>query len=373
MSSSVTVIASNNTSMSNASAAIASGSTSSLYTCTPRQIKKHIERCMQANIVPMVRSSPGMGKSAIIKKIGEEWNLKVIDHRASTSAPEDFTGLPRFNEDGTAQFHPFADLFPIEGTPLPEGKDGWLIFLDEFNSAPKSVEAASYKLVLDFMTGQKKLHNRVRIICAGNLETDKAIVNSQSTAMGSRMVHLQMILDLEEYQEDVLYKQNYDPRVTAYLTYRPNELMNFDPDSEERTFNCPRTWEFVNRLLATIDGPLQDDDAVLFAGTISSGSAVNFIQFTRVFQSMVSVEDIARDPKGVAVPSDSATRYAVTCHMMDKVTKDNFEALATYIERFDMTFKILFFRSINVRNPELKTHPTFGKAMVSLSKYLHDY
>jgi len=344
---------------------------SNIFTCTPRQARRHIERTLQAGLVPFVQSSPGMGKSSIVRQIAEEWNLELIDHRISTAAPEDFTGLPRFLEDGTARFFPFADLFPIEGTPLPEGKDGWLLFLDEMNSAPKSVEAAAYKLVLDKMTGQHKLHDRVLIAAAGNLATDKAIVNNQSTAMKSRLVHLQMELNHKEWLEDVAYVQGYDERIIAFLNYRPNYLMDFDPDSKERTFCCPRTWEFVNRLLGAV-GVLNDEDASLLAGTITSGVAVEFVQFTKVYASMVSIKDIVADPTGTKVPTDNATKYAVVSHMMEHVNKNNFSALVTYIERFDITFQILFFRSVMKRQPLLRSEPAFTSTMVKLSKYLND-
>lgn len=343
---------------------------SNLFTCTPRRVRKHVERTLQAGLVPFVKSSPGMGKSSIMKQIANDWNLQLIDFRLSTAAPEDMTGLPRFMEDGTARFFPFSDLFPIEGTQLPEGKDGWLLFLDEMNSAPKSVEAAAYKLVLDRMTGVFPLHERVLIAAAGNLAGDKAIVNKQSTAMKSRVVHLQMELSHDEWLHDVAYAQNYDERIIAYLNYRPNNLMDFNPDSKEETFCCPRTWEFVNRLLGAV-GVLDDEDASLLAGTITSGVAVDFVQFTKVYASMVTVQDIVRDPNGVKVPTDNATKYAVVSHMMDKADKDNFPALTTYIERFDLTFQILFFRSVMARQPQLRSTPEFAEVMVKMSQYLH--
>ena len=52
------------------------------------------------------------------------------------------TGLPHFTKDGKAEFMPF-NIFPLENTPLPKDKDGWLLFLDEFNSATKMVQAAA--------------------------------------------------------------------------------------------------------------------------------------------------------------------------------------------------------------------------------------
>jgi len=340
-----------------------------LYKCTPRQVRTFVLDCLYAGLVPFVQSSPGMGKSSIMRSVANELNLKLIDHRLSTSAPEDMTGLPRFDEEGRAHFAPFADLFPIEGTPLPENKDGWMVFLDEANSATKMVQAACYKLILDRATGQYPLHENVVITMAGNLAADRAIVNVLSTAMQSRVVHIEMIVSFLEWLEDVALKEDYDSRIIAYLNYKNGMLMDFRPDHQDKTFCCPRTWEFMNRLVK--DKPIQDEKIPLYAGTITSGVAVDFVQFTKVFDKIPDMMAILSDPTGVEVPSDSATRWAVTSHVMEKVEEDNFGLTTTYINRFPMEFRILFFRSMMSRKPQLRQHPDFARSMSELSRYLH--
>ena len=113
-----------------------------MYTMTPKETRASIIECMEAGLVPMVTSSPGLGKSALVKQIAKDFNLEVIDIRLSQCAPEDLMGLPMRNANGKAEFVPFS-MFPLEGDPLPPGKVGWILFLDEFNSAPKSVQAAA--------------------------------------------------------------------------------------------------------------------------------------------------------------------------------------------------------------------------------------
>lgn len=340
------------------------------YKCTPRQVRAHICDCLDAGLVPFIQGSPGVGKSSIIKEIANEAHLKLIDHRLSTSTPEDLSGLPRFNERGHAQFVPFADLFPIAGTEVPDGKNGWMLFLDEFNSASKGVQAACYKLILDRMTGQVPLHENVVIVAAGNLSTDRAITNPISTAMQSRVVHLIMQIDFTEWLLDVALKNNYDSRIVAYLSQYPNKLMDFDPDHNENTFCCPRTWGFMNRLIQGKN--VTEDKAALYAGTITSGVALDFIQFTKVYASMINVRDILADPTGCPIPYDTATKWAVITHIMEKVTNDNFDKLTLYISRFSMDFRVLFFRSIMIRKPELRRHNAFIAAMAQMSKYLYD-
>lgn len=118
----------------------------SMYTCSPRTLKKNLVICMNAGLTPFVTSSPGTGKSDIVREIAKEYNLEVIDIRLSQCASEDLQGLPKFEQDKNgiqrARFIPF-DLFPLEGTPLPKGKSGFILFLDEMNSAPRSIQAAA--------------------------------------------------------------------------------------------------------------------------------------------------------------------------------------------------------------------------------------
>ena len=339
-----------------------------LYRCKPRKLRELMIDVLDAGLVPFVTSSPGMGKSAITHSVAKEFVLHMIDHRLSTSTPEDMTGLPRFNDKGEAVFAPFAELFPLETSVIPEGKNGWMLFLDEFNSAPKSIQAPAYKLILDRMTGQKRLHQNVAIVAAGNLATGRAIVNPISTALQSRMVHLELELNFDEWLMDVALKQNYDKRIIAFLSQYPSKLMDFKPDHHEKTFCCPRTWEFMNKLVKGKSMP--DDKAALYAGTITSGVAVELIQFNKVFSAMVKVEDILRDPENVFLPHDNATRWAVISSMMEKVSEKTFGNFATYANRFPLDFRILFFRSTMVRNAELRKHPAFAKAMSELTKYL---
>lgn len=129
--------------------------TQNFYRVGPRQAREYIVDAVEAGLVPFVRSSPGCGKSSIMRSVGDEFGLKLVDHRLSTSAPEDLSGLPEFYDimgaDNqpirSARFVPFADIFPVEGMALPKDSDGddmegWMLFFDEFNSGSKEVQAA---------------------------------------------------------------------------------------------------------------------------------------------------------------------------------------------------------------------------------------
>jgi hypothetical protein len=340
-----------------------------LYTCTPRKVAQFTQEILASGLVPFIESSPGMGKSSIVRQLAKNNNLALIDHRLSTSAPEDLSGLPRFRSDGLAEFAPFADLFPLEGMKVPDGSDGWLLFLDEFNSASKAVQAASYKLILDRMTGQKKLHANVGIVGAGNLATDRAITNPMGTAMQSRLVTLRMVVSFEEWLYDVALPNGYDHRVIAFLSQYPSKLMDFNPNHSGATFCCPRTWEFMEALV--YQKPITQDRIPMYAGTISAGIAVEFVQFVAVFDTIVKIPQIVADPANCPLPLDAASRWAVISTMMEHACLTNFTQLCEYANRFTLDFKVLFYRSVLVRNASLRTHPSFMRAMVELNRYLN--
>lgn len=351
------------------------------FKVTLKQVRPFIIEDIRVGLVPYLRSSPGMGKSAMLRSIADEYNLELIDHRLSTSAPEDMSGLPDMAGD-KAVFKPF-DFLPIEGDELPEGKDGWLLFLDEFNAALKTVQAAAYKLILDRMVGQKKLHPRVKIVCAGNLDTDRAITNPISTAMQSRLIHYIIKGHFQEFMEEVAYPQQWDYRIIAFLNYKKDYLNDFRADHNGLTFSCQRTWEFLNRKVKgkVFDTIKLEDGTYYFtmrdwlpsyAGTITSGVATEFVSFTEIGQEMPKIEQILSDPLGLDIPQRVEIRWCTVSHCVDNADKDNFKTIAEYINRFEANFRVLFFRSLLVRKPELRAHPVFASSMLELNKYLKD-
>lgn len=60
-----------------------------IFTMTPKKARSEIVKLLAAGLVPFLRGSPGMGKSAMLHDIADEFGLEVIDLRLSQCAPED--------------------------------------------------------------------------------------------------------------------------------------------------------------------------------------------------------------------------------------------------------------------------------------------
>lgn len=304
---------------------------------------------IKAGLVPMIIGSPGMGKSQIVHQIAEQFKLKVIDIRLAQCDPTDLMGFPRINGD-RAGYAPM-ETFPIEGDPIPDGYSGWLIFLDEMNSASPAVQAAAYKLVLDRMVGQYKLHKNVAIVCAGNKETDNAIVQPLSTALQSRLTHLELVVDAKEWVNWAV-ENGIDHRITSFINFTPNNLYTFRPDHTDNTYACPRTWEFANRLLKDLD--LKDPISVpILAGTLSEGVAREFINFCKIHNRLPKIEEILKRPGSIDVPEEPSILYALSGALASHANKDNMDELIHFIKRMPVEFQVVCLREAIKRNKDI--------------------
>lgn len=336
----------------------------------PSDAKKAAITCVVAGLVPFIQSSPGLGKSSLTHEIAKDGKLELIDLRLSQCAPEDLQGLPMKKLVGKterATFTPF-DTFPLEGDPLPPGKDGWLLFLDEFNSASKSVQAAAYKLVLDRMVGNHRLHPAVAIVCAGNLQTDKAIVNQMSTAMQSRLIHIVMESDKDEWI-DWATSSDIDYRVIGFIEFQPKKLHLFNPDHQELTFPCHRTWEFVSKLIKN----KQDvsDMIPLLSGAIGPGVALEFVKFCEEYTRIPKLSAIIGDPKNTMVPVELSTRFAVLTMLMANSTVSNIKKVVEYISRFKPEEQIIFYRGALNRDPALRDVDEVAAELVKVMRFVN--
>lgn len=266
---------------------------------------------MEGGHVPYLRSSPGIGKSSVAKQIAKEWNLCFIDLRLAGADPTDLNGFPAF-VDNRARYMPFEE-FPVEGTELPwkvkpseDGKvkgvkyDGWFILLDELSSAPKGVQAAAYKLILDRMVGSHVLDDRVAMMAAGNLETDGAIVNKLSTALQTRMVHFLLEHSDAAFLEYAA-KENWCHRILGFLNFRKCNIYRFDPQHNDLTYPCGRSWEFMNDITGGMP-EITQKKLPLLTGTVGLTVGTEFLHYCNIFVNQLPpIDDILNDQSCVHI------------------------------------------------------------------------
>ena len=312
------------------------------------QVSKMLVRAHQAGLVPFIKGSPGIGKTAVIHEFARKYKLKVLDLRLGQSDPTDLLGFPCV-ENNRASYVPPIDI-PIEGDEIPEGYEGWILFLDEMNAAVKAVQAAAYKTI-DRMVGQSKIHPRVFIVAAGNLDTDGAIVNTMSSATISRIMHATMVASLVDWTKWAM-SAGIDTRIISFVNWKKDLFYKFNPANLREPFPCPRTWHNTSKYIIGYDVSV-GDDLESISGIVGSGAAREFLEYCEVFRELHTIEQIMADPTGISVPSEPATRWAMCSHVADNMVPKNADVLMQYITRLPVEFQIIAIQSAFQRDPHL--------------------
>lgn len=335
-------------------------------TVTLRQAEELIIDIIKAKKVAMLHGSPGVGKSDLLHKIAEQFNLKVIDVRLSQCDPSDLMGFPKL--DGNKAGYVPMDFFPIAGDPLPEGYDGWLVLLDEFPSAPLAVQAAAYKILLDRMVGMNKLHKNVVPVAAGNLATDNAIVNKLGTAAQSRLIHLVIKPSPKEFVEWGDMTGKVDHRVLSFLRFKPELTHKFDPNHSDLTFPCPRTWHFLSDIIKNYEDAIPRSKLPILAGTVGQGCGREFLEYTHVYNSIPTIDAILRDPENIAISDEPSRNHAVAGMVSSNLTAQNGDQLMKYIKRLGLEFQYICLSNAVKKNAALLQVPSINEWAINQTR-----
>jgi hypothetical protein len=291
-------------------------------TITPRIAKQALLSCIKTKRPAFLWGPPGVGKSDLVQSIADDMEGLMIDLRLGQMDPTEIRGVPFYNRDlGVMDWAPPIEL-PTE--ELASKYPIVILFLDEMNSAPTSVQSAAYQLVLNRRVGKYSLPDNVAIIAAGNREGDKGVVYRMPTPLANRFVHLEMRSDFDSWQEWALNNQIHKD-VVGYLTFAKQDLCNFDAKTSSRSFATPRSWSFVSDLLTC---PPSSDEVLreLISGTIGEGLAVKFMAHRKVSDQMPNPIDILNGDVKVLKTKEISAMYSLVvsmCYELKNVVDNN--------------------------------------------------
>tara|TARA_R110001606_G_scaffold214472_1_gene362321 strand:+ start:1100 stop:2206 length:1107 start_codon:yes stop_codon:yes gene_type:complete len=257
-------------------------------------VKPIVLRAMSVNRPIFIWGAPGIGKSELVDGIaqsGELGNCLVIDLRLALMEPTDLRGYPFRNpETNQMEWSPPVDLPTQEQAAQ---YDTIILFLDELNSAPPSVQAAAYELVLNGRIGQYEMPSNVRIVAAGNRETDRGVTYRMPAPLANRFRHINMDINFDDWQQWAV-NNSVHPDVVGYLTYSKGDLFDFDAKSSSQSFATPRSWTFVSEMLGALGFDSADnfEQKAEIAGAIGEGMAIKFVEHRKVAKHLPNPTDV---------------------------------------------------------------------------------
>jgi hypothetical protein len=266
-----------------------------------KAIGETLSSLIASQIPTFIWGSPGIGKSSIVKQIAIKEGLDFIDLRLSLLDPTDLKGIPFFDQINHQALWASPNFLPSDS------HSKGILFLDEINTAPPSVQASAYQLILDRRVGDYQLPKGWSIIAAGNNESDRGVTYRMPPPLANRFVHLDMEVNFEDWKIWA-YQENIDSSLIAFLHHDPSRLFDFDPSKNQKSFPTPRSWEYVDRILKSRVDPLLLMDTI--SGAVGSESATAFLAFRRVMDRLPNIQELLAG-ESVEVVHDSQVLFAL--------------------------------------------------------------
>jgi hypothetical protein len=256
-------------------------------TLTPKQLLSELPAFHAANLVPYVMSAPGIGKSSIFRQYAKSVGLPHVDTRLAYAAPTDVRGLPFLKNDAMTYAVPAE--YPTEASV-------WT--LEELPCAARTVQVAALQLTLERCIGDYCVPDGTLLSVTGNRAVDKAHVERMSSAVINRLVLVTLAPSIEDWTEWA-FAAGVDPRIVAFLRFRPELLSQFDGAKWDgySAFPSPRSWEMAARYVVASGGTSPHAPTIL-SGIVGQAAAMELHGFLQVFGRIPSIDGILLDPDG---------------------------------------------------------------------------
>ncbi|MHB9118157.1 MAG: AAA family ATPase [Burkholderiales bacterium] len=281
----------------------------------------------------MLWGPPGVGKSQIIVEVAAKHKAPVVDIRLSQMEPSDLRGIP-FRVGDKVEWAVPAMLPDTQRDPA-----FGILFLDEITSAPPSVSAAAYQLILDRRLGAYQVPEGWAIFAAGNRQGDRGVTYTMPAPLANRFSHFEIEANLEDWV-NWAYASGMDERLIAFLRFKPELLFDFDPAHNPVAFPSPRSWEFTHRALQKF-GETPDLLRDTLQACVGPAAGTELFAFVENLHRMPDLDAILRGD-AVEIPQEIDLQYAVAAALVTRAirAKGSPEAADVYGRILDFASKL---------------------------------
>ena len=251
---------------------------------TPYQARDLIKAMVIMQRPIMIHGSPGIGKSDIIRGIGEELGREVIDARLVQMSEIDLRGMPVIDRDSNSMIWAAPSFLP------KDPKSTAILFLDEISQATPAVQAAALQLCLDRRLGDYILPEGVSIVAAGNRVSDKTGAKKLISALANRFMHVEVEANFKDWQNYAI-NAGVHPDIIGFLSHKP-QYLNQDPIDGVNTFATPRMWQkFVDPILKSKDIPASMMTSAI-SGCVGEAIALEFASVREIMSDLPIPDDV---------------------------------------------------------------------------------
>ena len=295
------------------------------------------------NIVPLLVSKPGLGKTSIVEQIAEEKDYHLITVPLASYDAGEIAGYPILNKE--QGIYTRAKPFWLD-TPTDKPV---ILFFDEISQAPTANINVLAMLVNERKLGEHKLNDNVVIICAGNQMQHRAGTNPLPSHFKDRVTFFEVMEDVTEFLAYANTKSIHQ-YILGYLRNRPSQLSVFDPAVD--SCPSPRSWMRVDTLLK-MELPYKLRNEAI-KGQVGEACRADFLGYLKVADKMPDPAEVLQGSV-TTVPEESTVLYALCAALANLVTPKTSKNFVEYLTSLpNKEFAAFTVRDALQRNPKLK-------------------
>jgi hypothetical protein len=308
---------------------------------------------------PCLLGAPGIGKSSIVAACAKAMKAELITVYPVLRDVVDAKGLPYVIKRGNSRVTQWAvpSEFPVRALQdkFPANKP-ILLFLDDLFQAAPAVQNALSRAFFERVIGESELMENVRVIVAGNRDSDRAATFRAPSYVNDRLTFLEVEPSGEEWVRHTLNIRSeievdfaaMSQRIKAALQKPLPEFLvayvqwagrvnDFDPN--RRSNLSPRSLERAGRIIQAfevgLDGSEEEKEAILneaLGGTIGADEAAKLMAFRKKAKELPDIGALLRGEE-VPLPTRTELLYMTAVAALQRAEKEHVPGLAKLIRR----------------------------------------
>jgi len=281
---------------------------------TLNRLPKLIERMYRANLNLFIWGDPGIGKTQSVEQFVEKMKKENKDfeyfyYPLSSMEPADLIGIPmpekvcEFGKEMTKTTWAIPKCLPTN--PNGEG----VLYFDEMNNAPASMQNAVQQLVQERRIGDYFLPEGYRIIAAGNQSGVNAYSTEIQAPVKDRFGHIFIKTNADVWfdymlgidntpKDEAPFISGITPKqiremCCAFVQKNPDKLFDSDNyNNNSYTFATPRSWSrFVKLYSMNTDASAYEVEhfAAMYFGGAVANLLLEFLKYSDKYQDPAEI------------------------------------------------------------------------------------